>query len=154
MHASWIVPSLLGAAVIFVWRKRETQRPVTERAIVIPPLGMATGFSMFVILPATRIPWTWALCAFAIGALVLSYPLIRTSRLHREGDVVMLQRSKAFLWVFVGLFAIRFAARAYVEDYVSTLQTGALFFVLAFGMIVRWRIAMYREYKQLVAQRG
>jgi len=40
---------------------------------------MATGFSMFVV-SGFRVPLAWALAAFLIGALVLAYPLIRTSR--------------------------------------------------------------------------
>jgi membrane protein CcdC involved in cytochrome C biogenesis len=148
MQASLVIPSIVGAAAVMAWRLRETTRPVTARKIIIPPIGMSTGFSMFA-LPATRIPVSWGLCAFAIGALVLSYPLIKTSHLRREGEHIMLQRSRAFLGILLALVAVRFAARAYVEQYVSPLQTGAIFFVLAFGMIVTWRSWMYRRYKQL-----
>jgi membrane protein CcdC involved in cytochrome C biogenesis len=133
------------------WRVRETTRPVTVRKIVIPPLGMSTGFCMFLFSPA-RIPFTWALVAFVLGAAAFSYPLVKSSKLTRVGDLVMLKRSRAFLWIIVGLFAVRFAARRYVEQYVDPLQTGALFFVLAFGMIVVWRIRMYFEYKKLTTQ--
>jgi membrane protein CcdC involved in cytochrome C biogenesis len=65
----------------------------------------------------------------------------------------MLRRSPAFLWILFGLFAVRFIARSYAERYVSALQTGAVFFVLAFGMIVTWRIAMLIEYRKLCSQR-
>lgn len=143
--------SVLGALAVMAWRVRETTRPVTVRKIVIPPLGMSTGFSMF-LYPPTRIPFTWALVAFLFGVLVLSYPLVKSSKLTRVGDTVMLKRSPAFLWIIVGLFAVRFAARRYVEQYVDPLQTGALFFVLAFGMIVTWRVRMYLEYKRLISQ--
>ena len=150
LHLPLLVTSVLGAIAVMVWRLRETSRPVNARRIVIPPLGMSTGFCMF-FFPPTRIPLAWGLTAFALGLLVLSYPLIKTSTLRREGELVLLQRSKAFLWVIIGLFAVRFGARAYVERYVSPLQTGAIFFVLAFGMILRWRIAMYLQYRKLVA---
>jgi membrane protein CcdC involved in cytochrome C biogenesis len=150
-HAQALAVSLLGAIAILVWRVRETTRPITPRRIVIPPLGMSTGFGMFAA-PQTRIPWAWAFAAFALGALVLSYPLIKTSRLHREGDAIYLNRSKAFLWVIFGLFALRLALRSYVEQYVSLLQTGAIFFVLAFGMIVRWRVTMFRDYRRLMRE--
>jgi len=146
-----IVMSLLGAAAIILWRLRETTRPVTLRKIVIPPLGMSTGLSMFVYAP-TRIPLSWAAAAFVAGVLVLSYPLVKTSKLIRRGDVIFLQRSRAFLWILLGLVGVRFAARVYVEQHLSTLQTGSLFFLLAFGMIVRWRISMLREYRTLLAE--
>jgi membrane protein CcdC involved in cytochrome C biogenesis len=148
MHTWLLVSSLVGGGLVIAYRVRETTRPVTPRKIVIPPLAMSTGFGMFAYAPA-RIPVLWALAAFALGALVLSYPLVKSSRLHKVGDAVMLQRSRAFLWIILGLFALRFAARSYVEQYVDTLQTGALFFVLAFGMIVTWRARMYVEYRNL-----
>lgn len=145
-----VAGSLAGAVVMLAWRLREGRRPVTTRAIVAPPLGMSTGFLMFLV-PATRIPWAWAGAAFAVGALFLSVPLVRTSRLAREGDLVMVKRSGAFLWVLLGLFVVRFLAREWVEQRVTTAQTGAIFFVLAFGMVLRWRAGMLLEYRRLRA---
>ena len=146
-----LLMTLVGAAVIIVWRLRETTRPVTLRKIVIPPLGMSTGLGMFAYEP-TRIPWTWAAAALVVGAMVLSYPLVKTSKLIRRGDVVVLERSRAFLWILLGLVAVRLVARAYVERHLSTLQTGSIFFLLAFGMIVRWRLLMLIEYRQLMTE--
>ncbi len=146
-----VLVTIAGAAAMLAWRVREARTPVTTRRIVAPPLGMSTGFLMF-LAPGARVPWSWASAAFAVGALVFSIPLTRTSRLVRTGDVVWMQRSRAFLWILIGLVAIRTALRAYVEQVVSPLQTGALFFVLAFGMIARWRIAMLLEYRRLVAE--
>ncbi len=146
-----ILVTLAGAAAMLAWRVREARTPVTTRRIVAPPLGMSTGFLMF-LAPAARVPWSWASIAFALGAVVFAVPLTRTSRLVRTGDVVWMQRSRAFLWILLGLVAVRTALRAYVEQVVSPLQTGALFFVLAFGMIARWRIGMLLEYRRLVAE--
>ena len=151
MHAPIALTSIVGAAVILAWRIRETTRPITARKIVIPPLGMSTGFCMFAYAPA-RIPLSWGLFAFAAGALVLAVPLIKTSALTREGEAVLLRRSPAFLWILLGLVALRWVARAYVARYVSPVQTGSIFFVLAFGMIVRWRTLMYFEYRKLLAR--
>jgi membrane protein CcdC involved in cytochrome C biogenesis len=148
MHIAVVVSSLVGAAVILAWRIRETSRPITARKIVIPPLGMSTGFGMFAYAP-TRIPLWWGLSAFLAGALVLAVPLTKTSQLTRHGDVILLRRSKAFLWILLGLVGVRLVARSYVEQYVNPLQTGALFFVLAFGMILRWRVLMFLQYRKL-----
>lgn len=114
-------------------------------------MGMATGFSMFLV-PSFRIPWTWALGAFLAGAVALAYPLLRTSKLVREGDVVMMQRSHAFFTVILVLAAIRLLARGYFDSVLSAQQTGALFFVLAFGMILRWRLHMFFEYRAFTSQ--
>jgi membrane protein CcdC involved in cytochrome C biogenesis len=143
-----IVGSLAGMAAVLAWRIREGRRAVTLRKILIPPIGMATGFSMFLI-PAFRIPWGWAACAFLIGAAVLAYPLLLSSRLVRDGETIMMQRSNAFFLIVVALAVIRILARSYLDTILNMNQTGALFFVLAFGMILRWRLSMFFEYRQL-----
>ena len=144
-----LIASIGGALVVLAWRVQETRTPVSAKKIVIPPLGMATGFCMF-IAPVFRMPWTWALTAFALGALVLAYPLIRTSRLVREGDTVTMQRSNIFFAVIVVLAGIRIGARAYLDSVLSVPQTAGLFFILAFGMILRWRVQMYVAYRALI----
>jgi membrane protein CcdC involved in cytochrome C biogenesis len=153
MQLSTIVGSLVGAAVVLIWRIRETKRPVTAPKILVPPLGMVTGFAMFIV-PEMRVPLLWGLAAFAAGAIFLSHPLIRTSELTREGDAILMRRSRAFLVILLGLVALRLMLRAYVAQYVSTTQTAALFFLLAFGMLLPWRITMFLRYRKLVAGPG
>ena len=41
------------------------------------------------------------------------------------------------------------ALRSWIELYWSQLQTGALFFLLALGAVVRWRIDLVREFRRL-----
>jgi membrane protein CcdC involved in cytochrome C biogenesis len=145
-----VLASIAGLIAVMTWRVREARGAVSLKKIVIPPLGMATGFCMFIV-PAFRIPWAWALLAFTIGAVALAYPLLLTSRLIRQGDVVMMQRSNAFFTVILGLAAIRLLARGYLDTVLSAQQTGAVFYLLAFGMIVRWRTQMLLEYRRLTA---
>jgi membrane protein CcdC involved in cytochrome C biogenesis len=144
-----LVSSIAGAIAVTVWRVRESRTAVTARTIVIPPLGMATGFAMFVV-PAFRVPWSWAALSFLAGALVLAYPLLRTSKLVREGETVMAQRSNAFFAVIIVLAGIRIAARGYLDTVLTVQQTAALFFILAFGMILRWRAQMFFQYQALM----
>jgi len=143
-----ILGSMVGLAAVMVWRVREARTAVSVRKIILPPLGMATGFSMFLV-PAFRIPWVWAGFSFVVGAICLAYPLLKTSRLVRQGEEVMMQRSSAFFAVILVLAAIRILARSYFDTFLSVQQTGALFFVLAFGMILRWRAQMLLEYRKL-----
>jgi membrane protein CcdC involved in cytochrome C biogenesis len=145
-----LLMSIAGAVVVTAWRMRETNAAVTARKIVIPPLAMSTGFFMFVA-PQARVPVRWAVAALLVGALVLSWPLALTSKLTRVGDEIRMVRSRAFLWILAGLVAVRFAARGYVETMINPVQTGALFFLLAFGMIGRWRVGMYLEFQRLRA---
>jgi len=150
------IPSILmsaaGLIAVTMWRLREARSAVTLRKIVIPPLGMATGFSMFVV-PAFRVPWVWAGLAFAMGALALAWPLLLTTRLERQGQAIMMKRSSAFLIVLLLLAVIRFAARGYFDTILTTQQTAGVFFILAFGMIVIWRGKMLMDYRRLTAAR-
>ena len=145
------ISSILGFIGVMIWRIREGQTAVTVRKIVIPPMGMATGFCMFISQPF-RVPLLWAAIAFAIGAVLLAWPLLATSRLVRDGDAIMMKRSGAFFAVVVFLAAIRYFARGYFDSIMTLQQTAGLFFVLAFGMILRWRLSMLREYRTLTAQ--
>jgi len=63
-----------------------------------------------------------------------------------------MQRSNAFFTVILGLAAIRLLARGYFDTLLTVEQTGALFYLLAFGMIVRWRTQMFLEYWKLTAE--
>lgn len=147
------IGSIVGLLGVMAWRIREGRTAVTVRKIVIPPLGMATGFCMF-FAPAFRVPLLWAAIAFLIGAVLLAYPLLMTSRLERDGDAIMMRRSKAFFAVVVALAAIRYFARGYFDSVMTIQQTAGLFFILAFGMIVRWRLKMLSQYRVLTGQRA
>jgi len=148
MNPWLLVSSIVSFALVLAWRMRESAQPVTAPKIIAPPLGMATGFSMFAYGPA-RIPALWGLCAFAIGALVFSYPLIKSSKLMVDGSTVRLRRSRWFMWIIVMLFAVRVWARSYFEQYINPFQSASLLFVLAFGMIITWRVSMLLEYLRL-----
>ncbi|HXR40628.1 MAG TPA: cytochrome c biogenesis protein CcdC [Terracidiphilus sp.] len=145
-----ILVSLAGLVAVTTWRLREVRSAVSLRKIIIPPLGMATGFCMFFV-PAFRIPWAWAGAAFLIGAIALAYPLLLTTRLIRQGDAIMMKRSSAFLAVLFVLAAIRFLARGYFDTLLTVQQSAALFFILAFGMIVRWRAKLLIDFRKLSA---
>ena len=143
-----VASAVLGFFAVLAWRIREGRKAVTIRKILIPPLGMATGFSMFFV-GAFRVPWVWAVGAFFVGALVLAYPLVRTSRLTLQDGIVMMHRSASFFVVMVVLAIVRILAHSYLDTVMSIQQTAALFFVLAFGMILRWRLSMFFDYRRV-----
>lgn len=140
--------ALAGTLAILAWRIRESRRPVSLRSLIIPPLGMSTGFSMFAV-PAFRIPWIWGAAAFVLGALVFAYPLVSSPQLTVEDGLIMMRRSRWFLVVILALAAVRLGLRQYISSLISVQQTAGLFFVLAFGMIVRWRTTLLLEYRRL-----
>src|SRR5689334_22843805 len=148
MRALATVSPLAGGLAVLSWRIRETRTPVSVAKIVIPPLGMSTGFGMFAV-PSMRIPLAWGVIAFLCGALLFALPLARTSTLERRGEVVMMRRSRAFLVILLALLAVRIALHEYLQETITARQTAAVFFVLAFGMILRWRLGMFMQYRRL-----
>lgn len=144
---SIIVSALAGLTLIIV-RIRAGKQPTTLRKIAIPPLGMATGFMMFAF-SATHIPWVWGFSSFLTGLLIFAFPLIVTTRLERVESEIYVRRSKAFIFIMMTLFVIRLSLHRVVEQYMSIPQTGAIFYLLAFGMIVPWRLAMISDYMRL-----
>jgi membrane protein CcdC involved in cytochrome C biogenesis len=144
-----IGPIVGGVAILF-WRVRETRVPLTSRAIIIPPLAMSSAFFMF-LSPAMRVPWLWAIAALLLGYFLLSLPLVHSSRLTLRDGVVYMQRSRMFLVILLGLLAVRILLHDYIGHLISPLQTASIFYLMAFGMIVRWRSGMYREYRRITA---
>ena len=145
---SILVSLFFGVAVIVV-RLKAANKPTNAKKILMPPIGMATGFLMFAV-PITRIPWSYALVAFLVGAFIFAYPLIRTSRFDRIGDEVYLKRSNMFIVVIIALLAIRLLLHDVVDQYVTLPQSAGIFFILAFGMLLPWRVAMYVQYRKLM----
>lgn len=145
-----LIFSLFAGSMVIVLRMRSSNRPTNLMKIVMPPIGMATGFMMFTV-PDTRIPWFWALVAFLIGSVFFAYPLIRTTKLEIRDGTVYMTRSKAFIFIIVGMLALRVALHDWVEQYITVVQSAGVFFTLAFGMILFWRIAMLRAYLKLKA---
>jgi membrane protein CcdC involved in cytochrome C biogenesis len=138
---------LCMAMVVFFLRMRAAKKPATFKKIVMPPLFMSTGFAMF-FYPSMHVHVKYALLALFIGT-ILSYPLIMTSRFEIVGSDIYLKRSKAFIFILLGIMGLRLVLKSYVGTYVDVMETAGLFFILAFGMIVPWRIAMGVEYMKL-----
>ncbi len=147
--ASLLIGILFAGSIIFV-RLKASNRPTNARKILIPPLGMSTGFLMF-LYPGCRISLSYLVIAFLVGCL-FSILLVKTSTFEIRDEQIYLKRSKAFAFVLIGLLILRVLMKVIIERDVNVItlpQTGSLFFILAFGMILPWRIAMYIMYKRL-----
>ncbi|SEN03677.1 CcdC family protein [Lihuaxuella thermophila] len=151
MHLFAPLALIVMASMVIVIRLRATQKPTSAKKIILPPLGMSTGFLMF-LFPPTHIPWSWAILAFLAGVVFFSIPLIQTSKFEVIDDQIYLKRSRAFIWILIGLLVIRLSLHTYIEQHISIYQTGGLFFILAFGMLLPWRLAMFYQYKKLEKQ--
>ena len=60
-----------------------------------------------------------------------------------------LKRSKAFVFILIGLLVVRIVFKTYLSQSLDLGQLSGMFFLLAFAMIVSWRIAMYRSFTKL-----
>lgn len=144
---STIFALLMGIIASFV-RVKASARPTNAKKILIPPLAMSTGMLQFLV-PAFRLTWLEVGEALVVG-LIFSVFLIKTSNFEKRGEDVYLSRSKAFFIVVFALLAIRTVMKAFIGDEVNIFATGGLFYLIAWGMIVPWRIAMYQKYKRLI----
>lgn len=136
----------IALAVIGI-RLKASKKPTSIKKIIMPPLGMTTGFCMF-FAPQTHIPWLYVLLSVLVGFL-FSYPLIQTSKFEVVTGDIYLKRSRAFPLILLSLLALRLGLHSYVEELITVPQTGAVFFVLAYAMLLPWRVAMYVRYKKL-----
>jgi membrane protein CcdC involved in cytochrome C biogenesis len=143
---SSIFAVLMAIFVIFI-RIKAARKPTNAKKIILPPFFMATGFLMF-LLPQFRLPLYEVFEAFFLGCL-FSILLIKTSKFEVRGTDVFLKRSKLFIVILFGLLAIRLALKAYVGNLITYEETSGLFFILAFGMILPWRVAMFFSYKNI-----
>lgn len=145
---STLVALMMGLIASFV-RVKASARPTNAKKILIPPLAMSTGMLQFLV-PAFRLTWLEVGEALIVG-LIFSVFLIKTSNFEKRDGEVYLSRSKAFFIVVFVLLAIRTVMKAFLGDEVNIFATGGLFYLIAWGMIVPWRIAMYQKYKQITS---
>lgn len=147
----WIIASTVAACfmaitMIFV-RLRAAKKPASVKKIILPPIFMSTGACMFFI-PEFRVPWVQVLEAFMVG-IIFSVFLIKTSKFEIKKDAIYLIPSKSFVFILFGLLAVRMIIKLIVGSTISLGETSGMFFLLAFGMILSWRLAMLYKYKKL-----
>ncbi|KZE40183.1 hypothetical protein AV656_02630 [Bhargavaea cecembensis] len=151
---------IIGSTVIFamaglgavIMRSRASKRPASARKIILPPVMMSTGALMFLFEPF-RVTWPHVFEALAVGIL-FSILLIRTSRFEESGGEIYLKPSKAFIFILAGLLVLRVVGKLILSSTIDVGELAGMFFLLAFGMIVPWRIAMYLKYRKLQSRLG
>lgn len=139
--------AIIMAIVVFKFRMTETKRPVNAKKIILPPLFMSTGASMF-LFPVFQITSYELIEALSVGML-FSILLIKTSKFEVKENQIFLQRSKAFIFILVGLLIARLIAKIILGRSLNIGVLSGMFFILAFGMIVPWRVVMYFQYKKI-----
>ncbi|MGJ5649189.1 CcdC family protein [Staphylococcus warneri] len=142
-----IVFAFLMGAVVIVIRMKAQNFPVNEKKIILPPFFMATGALMYVI-PYFRLTGTEILESLVLGVL-FSTVLIWTSRFEIKGSEIYMKRSKAFPIILISLLVIRTVIKIFISNEIDPGEIAGMFFLLAFCMIVPWRLAMYYKYKKV-----
>jgi len=136
----------MAIGVLFV-RLKAAKKPTSVKKIVIPPIAMTSGAIMYFI-PQFRLTPMEILEAVIVGML-FSIFLIKTSKFEIQGNDIYLKRSKAFVFILIGLLIIRIAMKQFLSATIELGQLSGMFFLLAYSMIVPWRIAMFVDYKKL-----
>ncbi|WP_078380798.1 CcdC family protein [Sutcliffiella halmapala] len=143
---STILAVCMALLVIFI-RMKAAKKPSSVKKIILPPIFMSTGALMF-LFPEFRVSSIQIIEALTVGA-IFSIFLIKTSKFEVKDSDIYLKRSKAFVFILLGLLAIRIVLKLVLSTTIDIGELTGMFWLLAFGMIVPWRIAMYLKYKKL-----
>lgn len=143
---SSIIAIVMAVGVMFL-RLRAAKKPVTFKKIILPPIFMSTGASMY-LLPEFQLTSLEIIEAVSVG-LIFSIFLIKTSKFDIKGKQIYLKPSKAFIFILVGLLVVRVGLKSYLSQTIDLGELSGMFFLLAFSMIVSWRIAMYHSFIKL-----
>ncbi|ALC90903.1 hypothetical protein AM500_14775 [Bacillus sp. FJAT-18017] len=144
--ASTVVALGMATMAMFV-RMKAAKKPATALKIIIPPIGMSTGALMYIV-PEFRLTGLEIVEAVVIGML-FSILLIKTSSFEVKDEQIYVKRSKAFFFILIGLLIVRLIMKLVLSATIDFGELSGMFFLLAFSMILPWRIAMYREFKKL-----
>ena len=143
---STVMAIIMGTFVMFV-RMRASKKPTNEKKIIIPPIAMSTGALMF-LFPEFRVHPMQILEATVVGML-FSTILIATSKFEVKEQDIYLKRSKAFVFILVGLLLFRIVAKILLSSSIDVGELAGMFWILAFAMLVPWRIAMLVQFKKV-----
>jgi len=138
----------VGMAIFATFvRMKAAKKPASIKKILLPPLFMSTGALMYVV-PEFRLTLMEVIESIVIGML-FSILLIKTTKFEIKDQSIYLKRSRAFMFILLGLFVIRLAAKIILSSTIDFGELSGMFFLLAFSMIVPWRVAMYTSYQKL-----
>nr|WP_276536908.1 cytochrome c biogenesis protein CcdC [Oceanobacillus caeni] len=151
MSIFWLISSTIvfaGMAVFMIFiRLKAAKRPASIKKIISPPIMMSTGACMFII-PEFRVEWPQVLEALILG-IIFSIFLIKTSKFEVKDSEVYLTPSRAFPFILFGLLIVRLVVKLIIGSYISFGETTGMFFLLALGMIVTWRIVMLFQFLKI-----
>ena len=141
------IAAVIMALGVFAIRMKASKKPATLKKIILPPIFMSTGALMYVFEPF-RLTGIEIIEAVLLG-MFFSIFLIMTSRFEIKDEQIYIKRSKAFVFVLLGLIVVRTLLKFMLSSSIDIGEIGGMFFLIAFSMIVPWRLSMYYQYKKL-----
>ncbi|MFB6468911.1 CcdC family protein [Cytobacillus sp. Hz8] len=141
------IGAICMAVLVMFIRMKASKKPASAKKIILPPIFMSTGASMFLI-PTFRVTGM-ELAEAVIAGILFSIFLIKTSNFEIVEDQIFLKRSRAFIFILIGLLVIRIIGKLALSTSIDYGQLSGMFFILAFSMILPWRVAMYVNYRKL-----
>ncbi|HLR59607.1 MAG TPA: cytochrome c biogenesis protein CcdC [Pseudogracilibacillus sp.] len=143
---STIIAAIMATSMMFV-RMRASEKPASIKKIILPPLFMSSGGLMF-LFPMFRLSFSEVIEALVVG-IIFSFFLIKFSKFEiRQNDIYLIP-SKSFVFILFGLLLIRIIIKLVIGSHISFGETSGMFFLLGFGMIFTWRLAMLYKYMKL-----
>lgn len=143
---SSILAIIMAIIVIFI-RIRAAKKPATMKKIILPPVFMSTGLLMFLV-PMFQVTPLQVIEAVFVG-MVFSIFLIKTSQFEVKDNEIYLKRSKAFIFILFGLLLLRIILKSVLSATIDIGELSGMFYLLALGMIIPWRISMFLSFKKL-----
>jgi membrane protein CcdC involved in cytochrome C biogenesis len=138
---------LFMGTLAFIVRTKAAKRPISPRKIILPPLFMSTGALMF-LFEEFRVPFSQVIESIVVG-LLFSIILIKTTNFEKKDEKLYVKKSRTFLFILFGLLIVRFIAKLVLSSTIDVGELGGIFWILAFAMIVPWRIGMLVKYFKL-----
>lgn len=135
------------AMIALFIRMKAIKKPASIKKIILPPFFMSTGMLMFVYEPARLVPLQ-IIEALTVG-IIFSFLLMRTTSFEVRNSDIYMKRSKAFAFILIGLLIARVIFKLIIGDAIEVAELGGMFYLLAFGMIIPWRIYMLIRFKEI-----
>ncbi|MBM7659251.1 membrane protein CcdC involved in cytochrome C biogenesis [Bacillus mesophilus] len=141
------VAAIVMATLVIIVRIKAAKKPATLRKIILPPIFMSTGSLMF-LFPMFQVTPLQVIEAVSVGA-IFSIFLIKTSQFEVRENEIYLKRSKAFIFILFGLLILRIILKSLLSATIDVGELSGMFYLLALGMIIPWRVAMFLSFKKL-----
>lgn len=150
VEVGMMIVALCMAVGMMIIRAKSSKKPASLKKIILPPVFMSTGAIMY-LMPQFRLSPSEIAESIALG-MIFSIVLIKTSAFEIKEGEIYLKRSKVFFFAIIGLFIVRTALKFILSATINLGALSGMFFLVAFAMLLPWRVAMFMQYKKLQLQ--